>query len=143
MKPNVYIYILVMAWRYIFDPYAAIGTGEEGDLPILFIKSFLFYVPYCLSCSYDVSGDFVGDGKCDFCCSGICSGADCSVQREESADCGASCLWCCIYCRKNNGLCSVSITKCLRSARAFLLSHSPRNPRSISPSNTVVAGPVI
>ena len=90
-----------------------------------------------------VSGDFVGNGKCNFSCSGICSGADCSVQREESADCGASCLWCSIYCRKNNGLCGVSITKCLQSARAFLLRHSPRNPRSISPSNTVVAGPVI
>ena len=142
MKPNVYIYILVMAGvTYLIRMLPLALAKKEITNP--FIKSFLFYVPLCLSGSYDVSGDFVGNGKCNFSCSGICSGADCSVQREESADCGASCLWCSIYCRKNNGLCGVSITKCLRSARAFLLSHSPRNPRSISPSNTVVAGPVI
>ena len=150
MKPNVYIYILVMAGvTYLIRMLPLALAKKEITNP--FIKAD--YKPLsalvsvlcalCLSGSYDVSGDFVGNGKCNFSCSGICSGADCSVQREESADCGASCLWCSIYCRKNNGLCGVSITKCLQSARAFLLSHSPRNPRSISPSNTVVAGPVI
>ena len=138
MKPNVYIYILVMAGvTYLIRMLPLALAKKEITNP--FIKSFLFYVPYAclaamtfpaiLSATASVISAVVGFVV--------------ALQREESADCGASCLWCSIYCRKNNGLCGVSITKCLRSARAFLLSHSPRNPRSISPSNTVVAGPVI
>ena len=136
MKPNVYIYILVMAGvTYLIRMLPLALAKKEITNP--FIKSFLFYVPYACLAAMTFPAILSATASV------ICSGADCSVQREESADCGASCLWCSIYCRKNNGLCGVSITKCLQSARAFLLSHSPRNPRSISPSNTVVAGPVI
>ena len=140
MKPNVYIYILVMAGvTYLIRMLPLALAKKEITNP--FIKSFLFYVPYAclaamtfpaiLSATASVISAVVG-----FVVALI-------AAYKESADCGASCLWCSIYCRKNNGLCGVSITKCLQSARAFLLSHSPRNPRSISPSNTVVAGPVI
>ena len=109
MKPNVYIYILVMAGvTYLIRMLPLALAKKEITNP--FIKSFLFYVPYACLAAMTFPGDFVGNGKCNFSCSGICSGADCSVQREESADCGASCLWCSIYCRKNNGLCGVSIS---------------------------------
>ncbi len=142
MKPNVYIYILVMAGvTYLIRMLPLALAKKEITNP--FIKSFLFYVPYACLAAMTFPAILSATASVISAVVGICSGADCSVQREESADCGASCLWCSIYCRKNNGLCGVSITKCLQSARAFLLSHSPRNPRSISPSNTVVAGPVI
>ena len=141
MKPNVYIYILVMAGvTYLIRMLPLALAKKEITNP--FIKSFLFYVPYAclaamtfpaiLSATASVISAVVG-----FVVALI------AAYKEKSLLTVALLAWCSIYCRKNNGLCGVSITKCLRSARAFLLSHSPRNPRSISPSNTVVAGPVI
>ena len=137
MKPNVYIYILVMAGvTYLIRMLPLALAKKEITNP--FIKSFLFYVPYAclaamtfpaiLSATASVISAVVG-----FVVALI------AAYKEKSLLTVALLA----YCRKNNGLCGVSITKCLQSARAFLLSHSPRNPRSISPSNTVVAGPVI
>ena len=137
MKPNVYIYILVMAGvTYLIRMLPLALAKKEITNP--FIKSFLFYVPYACLAAMTFPAILSATAS-------VISAVVGFVVALIAAykDCGASCLWCSIYCRKNNGLCGVSITKCLQSARAFLLSHSPRNPRSISPSNTVVAGPVI
>lgn len=142
MKPNVYIYILVMAGvTYLIRMLPLALAKKEITNP--FIKSFLFYVPYAclaamtfpaiLSATASVISAVVG-----FVVALIAAYKEKSLLTVALLACGAV-----FICRKNNGLCGVSITKCLRSARAFLLSHSPRNPRSISPSNTVVAGPVI
>ena len=128
MKPNVYIYILVMAGvTYLIRMLPLALAKKEITNP--FIKSFLFYVPYACLAAMTFPA--------------ILSATASVISAVVGFVVALIAVWCSIYCRKNNGLCGVSITKCLRSARAFLLSHSPRNPRSISPSNTVVAGPVI
>ena len=83
MKPNVYIYILVMAGvTYLIRMLPLALAKKEITNP--FIKSFLFYVPYACLAAMTFPAILFGNGKCNFSCSGICSGADCSVQREES-----------------------------------------------------------
>ncbi len=109
MKPDVYIYILVMAGVTYLIRMLPLALGQEGDYQsfreILFVLRALR-----LSGSHDFPGYLVSNGKCDFSSSWICCGADCSLQREKSADRSAPGLWCSIYCRKNNGLCGVSIS---------------------------------
>ena len=51
MKPNVYIYILVMAGvTYLIRMLPLALAKKEITNP--FVKSFLFYVPYAVSAYY-------------------------------------------------------------------------------------------
>lgn len=52
MKPNVYLYILVMAGvTYLIRMLPLVLFKREITSP--FVKSFLYYVPYAWSCCYD------------------------------------------------------------------------------------------
>ena len=127
MKPNVYIYILVMAGvTYLIRMLPLALAKKEITNP--FIKSFLFYVPYACLAAMTFPAILSATASVISAVVGFVVALIAAYKREESADCGASCLWCSIYCRKNNGLCGVSITKCLQSARApFIESFSKKS----------------
>ncbi len=118
MKPNVYIYILVMAGvTYLIRMLPLALAKKEITNP--FVKSFLFYVPYACLAAMTFPAILSATASVVLCCSRIYRSADRSLQRKKPADRSPLGLRCSIYCRKNNGLCGVSILQCLRFARAI------------------------
>lgn len=56
MKPNVYLYILVMAGVTYHDSYASTGPFQKGNhQSVCKILSVLCAI--CMSCCYDISGN--------------------------------------------------------------------------------------
>lgn len=79
MKPNVYLYILVMAGvTYLIRMLPLVLFKREITSP--FVKSFLYYVPYA-SCCYDISGNPDSNGRRDHF---RCGGTHCSTDRGIS-----------------------------------------------------------
>ena len=76
MKPNIYLYILVMAGvTYLIRMLPLVLFKREITSP--FVKSFLYYVPLCMSCSYDISGNPDSNGRRDHF---RCGGTHCSTD---------------------------------------------------------------
>ena len=81
MKPNVYIYILVMAGvTYLIRMLPLVLLRKRSPVSP-YIKSFLYYVPVCLPCRNDISGNSDCDSRRYYF---RCCGTDRSTDRGIS-----------------------------------------------------------
>lgn len=78
MKPDVYLYILVMAGvTYLIRVIPLALTKKEITNP--FIKSFLFYVPYACLAAMTFPAILYATSSVISCSCGLCSGSDRSL----------------------------------------------------------------
>ena len=79
MKPNIYVYILVMAGvTYLIRMLPLVLFKKEITSP--FVKSFLYYVPYACLAAMTFPGDPDSDCRRNpFRCGRTCRGTDCRV----------------------------------------------------------------
>ena len=78
MKPDVYLYILVMAGVTYLIRVIPLALTKKGDHQS-FYKIFSVLCAVCMSGGYDLSGNFVCHIKCDLRSCGLCSGSDRSL----------------------------------------------------------------
>lgn len=80
MKPNVYLYILVMAGvTYLIRMLPLVLFKREITSP--FVKSFLYYVPYACLAAMTFPGNPDSNGRRDHF---RCGGTHCSTDRGIS-----------------------------------------------------------
>lgn len=79
MKPNIYVYILVMAGvTYLIRMLPLVLFKKE--ITSSFVKSFLYYVPYaCLAAMTFPAILTATAGRNPFRCGRTCRGTDCRV----------------------------------------------------------------
>lgn len=104
MKPNIYIYILVMAGvTYLIRMLPLALFKKEITSP--FVKSFLYYVTICLSGSDDLSGYPYSNSRRHPVRAGrtYCS-PDRGIQRKKSSHSSAVCLCSSVCDRADHGI---------------------------------------
>ena len=147
MSHNVYLYILVMAIvTYLIRMLPLALAKNEIRSP--FIKSFLYYVPYaCLAAmtfpAILKATDSIISGAAGFLVALIAAYKEKSLITVALLACAAVFIVERVLVFIEEGICGNIIRRREFRKAPSIFIYSPKNPRSISPSNTVVAGPVI
>lgn len=113
MKPNVYIYILVMAGvTYLIRMLPLVLVKKEITSP--YVKSFLYYVPYaCLAAMTFPAILTATAGGIISGAAGLIRGADRSLSRKEPSYGCIVCVCSSVCGREDYGIFDVNNMKCL------------------------------